>query len=104
MELTYPQQLHDRATRGQGLTAAERSELDAWYAQQDAQETALLTAHDAPDNKVVAALREQVNTSLAELHAVTAHIQTLTRENQDIRGEIDALYQRLTPTKTASAA
>ena len=104
MELTNTQQLHDRATRGYNLTTAEQSELAAWYAQQDAEENALLATHASPDTKAVEVLREQVTASLAELRDVTVHIQTLTRENQDIRREIDALYQRLAQTKTASAA
>ncbi len=34
--------LHDKATRGGTLSAAERKRLDAWYAGQDAAEQALL--------------------------------------------------------------
>lgn len=86
------------------MTAAEQSELSAWYAQEDVQESALLTANAAYNTEVVKTLREQVNTSLTELHAVTEHIQTLIQENQTIHSEIQTLYQRLTQMQTASAA
>ena len=42
-EVAY-RQLHDRATRGESLTEAERAQLAAWYEQQDAEEDALLTS------------------------------------------------------------
>jgi hypothetical protein len=34
-------QLHDRATRGEKLSDAEQSSLDAWYAEKDREEAAL---------------------------------------------------------------
>ena len=36
-------QLHDKATRGVTLSAAEQERLDAWYADQDAAEQALFS-------------------------------------------------------------
>jgi len=33
--MTNLQELHDRATRGLALTAAEQIQLDNWYAEQD---------------------------------------------------------------------
>ncbi len=37
-------QLHDRETIGESLTAAEKVQLEAWYAQKDAAEKSMLTA------------------------------------------------------------
>ena len=42
------QELHDRATRGQLLTAAEQTHLDEWYAQQDTEENALINGTQTP--------------------------------------------------------
>ncbi len=95
-ELTYPQQLHNRATQGEVLTAAEEALLKDWYAQQDALEGALLTANVPSSRLSVETLQAQVNTSLAELQTVAAHIRTLTEENQAIRSDIDLRLQELT--------
>jgi hypothetical protein len=35
-------QLHDRETTGEPLTAQEKAQLEAWYAQKDAVESAML--------------------------------------------------------------
>src|SRR5437867_1552803 len=37
------QHIHDRATRGEPISAEERSQLDQWYARMDAEEGALLS-------------------------------------------------------------
>ncbi len=36
------QQLHDKATRGAGLSAEDRAKSDEWYAQQDQEEASAL--------------------------------------------------------------
>lgn len=87
-------QLHDRATRGQPLTAAERELLAEWYRRLD-QEEARLFAKAAAAPSHMQALREQVNATLAQIVEVAQHIQTLNRENDALRNEIALLEQRL---------
>lgn len=41
-------QLHDKATRGNMLSAAEQAQLEAWYAQQDQEEKAILERATPP--------------------------------------------------------
>jgi GH24 family phage-related lysozyme (muramidase) len=41
-------QLHDRETIGEPLTTQEKAQLEAWYAQKDAAETAMLKASEMP--------------------------------------------------------
>jgi hypothetical protein len=41
-------QLHDRETTGESLTTQEKEQLEAWYVQQDAAETAMLKAAQIP--------------------------------------------------------
>lgn len=86
-------QLHDRATRGQSLSAEERALLDAWYAHHDEEERKLLV--NLPTPSQTNALREQVNATLAQIVEVAQHIQKLNRENDALRDEIALLEQRL---------
>jgi len=55
-------QLHDKATRGIVLSTIEQAQLDAWYAQQDQEEGALLTQTSPPGTLV--ALQTQVDTGV----------------------------------------
>lgn len=87
-------QLHDRATRGKPLTAEERELLTEWYRRLD-EEEARLFAKAAVVPSRVQTLREQVNTTLAQIAEVALHIQTLNRENDALRSEIALLEQRL---------
>lgn len=60
------QDLHDRATRGQPLTPAEQTQLDAWYAQQDAAEAELLTI--PPTANDLDLLRKRINQAVEQLN------------------------------------
>jgi peptidoglycan hydrolase CwlO-like protein len=91
-----PIQLHDRATRGLPLTEAERTRLEAWYAEQDAEESLTLKAQPAP---MVGYLNEQISGTLRQLQEMTARIQTLTSENEALRQEIADLQRQLTQTQ-----
>jgi hypothetical protein len=62
---TAGQQLHDRATRGESLSAEERAQLNAWYARLDAEEGAVLAAAAPPGSLTV--LQAQVAMALAQL-------------------------------------
>ena len=86
-------QLHDKATRGVSLTAEEQVCLEAWYARLDEEESRQLAAGAAPSD--LAALRQQVQGTLAEIIAVSQKIQALNKENEDLRKEILALQQSL---------
>jgi hypothetical protein len=92
-------ELHDRATRGMALSAAEQAELDAWYARQDAEESARLTRTHAPDS--LAALRAQVDEAISELWVVTQQVQALSAENESVRREVAELQRQL-PDKVTS--
>lgn len=93
-------ELHDRATRGDKLTAAEQAELEAWYKMEDEAEAALLGQSEIADNPIasketIALLRQQINTILADLAEKTTQIQLLTEQNQSLRDENASLRQFL---------
>lgn len=87
------QPLHDRATRGESLSPAERGWLDEWLATQDAAEERLLSNHSAEPSLMQ--LRVQVNAALDQVGAVTRSLQRVSSENDDLRREIAVLRQRL---------
>lgn len=86
--------LHDRATRGGVLTAAEQAHLEAWYEQQDRGEAALL-AQTAQSPATIQSLRSEVDEAVARLLALTQRVQGQADENEVLRRDIAALYQRL---------
>lgn len=90
--------LHDRATKGEILTPAERSQLDNWYAAQDAAESELLQPVNATENS---RLRAQIDIALAQLTATTQRIQQVTADNAILRNEIVLLRQQLASTQSA---
>lgn len=92
-------QLHNRATRGETLTSAERAQLDDWYILQDAQESELLQLPSTlPD---LSQLRAQIDTALDHLTSTTQRIQQTTAENETLRDEISELRQQLSAAKSA---
>jgi putative SOS response-associated peptidase YedK len=86
-------QLHDKATRGIALSAIEQAQLDAWYAQQDQEESALLAQASPPQALVV--LQTQVDTAVAQLLTVTQRLQELVTRNEALRRDNAALQQQL---------
>jgi hypothetical protein len=96
------EQLHDRATRGQPVSADERAQLQAWYARLDGEEAAKLDQPAPPAE--LAQLHIQIETSLAELGKVTQRVQTLTSENATLRREIAVLESQLPQKPTAQPA
>ena len=86
-------QLHDRAARGESLTAADQAQLDEWYALQDSAEhrTLGLTAAE----KTLAMLRAQVDAALAQLTTATKRIQDVSAENENLRRDIASLRRQL---------
>lgn len=95
-------QLHDQATRGTTLSPSEQTQLDAWYAQQDHEEDALLTQVSPPQTLV--ALQIQVDTAVAQLLTVTQRLQELANHNDTLRRDITALQQQLTRPSPAHSA
>lgn len=87
---TRVQQLHNRSARGDILSGAERVELETWYAQQDVEESLLLTRASASS---LNSLREQADEATAQAEATIERIQRLNAENEAIRRDINALYQ-----------
>ena len=63
--------LHDRASRGETLSAEEQAQLEKWYALQDQAEAEVLGLTGLTDT--VAALQAQIESALAQLAAVTQH-------------------------------
>jgi hypothetical protein len=94
-------QLHDQATRGAVLSAAEQERLEAWYAQQDQAEGTLLAGAPSP---TLAVLQAQVNDALAQLVTLTQHLQTLAAENNNLRCEVAALQRQLAQKRVAQPA
>jgi hypothetical protein len=90
--------LHDRATRGEALTAEEQELLRRWYAYHDQEEMAQLSAAPAPSR--LAELQSGVQQATAQVVAQAQHIEALTAENARLRQEIASL-QRLLSVKLA---
>ena len=91
---TLGQHLHDRATRGEGLSAEERAQLDEWYAAKDASEAKELGLNGAT-NSVAAELQAQIDAALAQLSSITRRIQEIAAENDKLRQEIAALRRQV---------
>jgi predicted nucleic acid-binding Zn-ribbon protein len=85
--------LHDRATRGESLSADEQNLLESWYRQEDAAESAGLGAAVAEASLV--ALRSQVDATLEQLSAAIKRIQSVTDENAELRRENTDLRRQL---------
>jgi hypothetical protein len=86
-------ELHDKATRGQTLSAEEQRQLENWYASQDTAESKTLGL--AAGERTLATLQAQVDTALAQLMIVTKRIQKVTSENETLRREIATLRRQL---------
>lgn len=92
-------ELHDRATRGEPLSAAEQVQLARWYAQKDEEEAAAFAYQFVDiDTKTIQA---QIEAALAKLTAITSHIQQLSTENEAIRREITRLQNQFAATNPA---
>ncbi len=86
------QQLHDRATRGEELSAKEQKRLKAWYAELDQAEAVDLgSAADVSGDSVSA----RIEGTLAEIAKVTQRIQELDRQTREVEKENADLRLRL---------
>jgi hypothetical protein len=92
------QKLHDRATRGETLTAEEQELLRRWYTHHDQEEMAQLNA--APVPSPLADLQSRVQQATAQVVEQARRIETLTAENAQLRQEVASL-QRLLSARLA---
>lgn len=85
--------LHDRATRGLPLSAAEQTQLQAWYEEKDREEAALLklTPTDLREAEAVRQMRQM----LMLITELTQQNETVARQNEALLSEIAALRQQL---------
>lgn len=95
-------QLHDRATRGETLSAEEQTQLENWYAREDNAENRALGS--AVADKTLTTLQAQVDAALAQLMTVVKRIQEVASENESLRREIAALRRQLAHLLTPQSA
>ena len=94
--------LHDRATRGEALSADERARLNDWYAAEDKLEDQTLGQTPAPNCSDD--LRKKTEEVFARLSVVTQQTQKLIAQNEALRQENDHLRQQLAQPPTTQAA
>jgi len=96
------QSLHDRATRGEPLSAEEQARLEAWYGRLDREEAQSLTAtfEDAASRR----LRGDIHAALRRVHELTESVGGLMAANDDLRLDIAGLKAKLAQRATASRA
>jgi hypothetical protein len=94
--------LHDRATRGIQLSDTERAELEAWYARQDAEESAALAG--AQPSQSLELLKVQVGEVMSQLLVTSQRIQAQAAENESLRREVAELKRQLAESLTAQQA
>jgi hypothetical protein len=85
--------LHLRRSLGEGLTADEQADLDAWYAEQDEPEALALGLSSQVDE--LSPLKQQVDAILGRIVTTSQSIQALTNENEVLRRENMALRHQL---------
>ena len=96
--------LHDRATRGEQLTAEEQMQLEQWYVTEDEAEMQMLAQSPiqiSTTSSDIASLQSQLEAALSQLAAATQQIQKVTLENKALRQEITELKQRLFTSNAA---
>lgn len=94
--------LHDRATRGQSLTAEERNLLNEWYRRLDEEEArqfAEAQAASTPNET-----RDDIDKLLAQLSLSAQRMRVLAAENDQLRREIEELHRQLAQKRTAISA
>jgi peptidoglycan hydrolase CwlO-like protein len=89
----FAKKLHDKATRGEALSAEEQAQLENWYVLQNNAENKALGLTDT--EKKLETLQAQVDAALAQLMTVAKRIQEVASENESLRCEIAALRRQL---------
>lgn len=86
--------LHDRASLGEVLSDLEMEQLEAWYAETDAQEFLDLgiTSQEQESVKALRArLQRQIDTVLSQIMTSLEQIKAITAENNNLRQEVSSL-------------
>jgi hypothetical protein len=91
--------LHGRSSRGEVLNDLERSQLDAWYAEKDAQEAKVLKMPVVEVDCV--ALQAKIDAALEKIGTVSQGIRQVSAENSVLRQEIVELQQALMVAESA---
>jgi peptidoglycan hydrolase CwlO-like protein len=91
--------LHERASRGDFLSTLEMEQLEAWYAEKDAQEAQLLKMPGAYVDCV--ALQAQIDAALEKIGTVSQGIRQVSAENATLKQEIFELQQALVVPESA---
>ncbi len=90
--------LHDRATRGQPLSAAERAQLQSWYDKWDRIEMGqlgLTPEQMAAEEAQLAELHAQVEAEETRVAELIESNWELDRQNEALRAEIESLRLHL---------
>ncbi len=90
----YFQQIHDKATRNEPLTAEEETELAARYAHLDQEEAALLNS-SSHTSFTTETLRAEIEKALTHLQTTAEQVREQIHENEVLRRDIGALTQKL---------
>lgn len=85
--------LHDRATRGQTLTAEEQVLLQAWYDEKNREEAAQLNL--SATTASVTELEEQVRKAEQQALELIRQNQAIAAQNEAIRANIALLRRKL---------
>jgi hypothetical protein len=85
--------LHGRSSRGEVLSDLEMSQLEAWYAEKDAQEAKVLKMPVVDGDCV--ALQAKIDAALEKIGTVSQGIRQVSAENSVLRQEIVELQQAL---------
>jgi hypothetical protein len=93
-------QLHDRETIGEPLTAEEKAQLEAWYAQKDTAEKLMLEAAQLPLPNLVV-LQDRVDMAIEQLTVGVQRLHQITQENKSLQQEIAEIKQQLTVLQSA---
>jgi predicted RNase H-like nuclease (RuvC/YqgF family) len=89
--------LHDRATRGQTLTAEEQALLQAWYDQGDRAEAEMLARNQA-------VWQTRIQETLAQIAQLVRMNEELAAQNDELRAEIAMLRQLLEKRRSPQPA
>lgn len=87
------QELHDRSTRGELLSAEEQVQLERWYEDQDDLERKILSPSAA--EKTTDKLQSKIEVTLTQLITTTNRIREVASENESLRQEINGLRHQL---------
>jgi hypothetical protein len=91
--------LHSRSSRGEALSDLEKEQLEAWYADKDAQEARSLKMPGSDVDCV--ALQAKIDASLEKISTVSQEIRQVSSENAILRQEIFELQQVLIVPQSA---